>query len=93
MRVGTGEGSPLEEEGWVKNQMLYRVSLADQEYLAFSLWSHKWKASVTAQTKPGSPDCLTATLTKKETVYWPWPRLTFFYHQDSNLRGYMRLLL
>lgn len=27
-------------------QMLYHVSLANQEQLAFSLWSHKWKASV-----------------------------------------------
>lgn len=44
------------------------MSLADQEYLAFSLWSHKWIASVTAETKPGGPDCLTATMTKKEAV-------------------------
>lgn len=66
----------MRRRGWVKNQLLYRVSRADQEYLAFSLWSHKWKASVTAETKPGSPDSLTATMTKKEAVYWPWPRLT-----------------
>lgn len=51
-----------------ENQALYHVSLADQEYLAFSLWSHKWIASVTAETKPGGPDCLTATMTKKEAV-------------------------
>lgn len=67
--AGSREGSPLEGEGgWVKNQALYHVSLADQEYLAFSLWSHKWIASVTAETKPAGPDCLTATMTKKEAV-------------------------
>lgn len=27
-------------------QMLYHVSLANQEQLAFSFWSRKWKASV-----------------------------------------------
>lgn len=65
--AGSREGSPL-GGGGVKNQALYHVSLADQEYLAFSLWSHKWIASVTAETKPGGPDCLTATMTKKEAV-------------------------
>lgn len=66
----------LRRGGWVKNQLLYRVSLAEQEYLAFCLWSHKWKASVTAETKPGSPDSLTAAMTKKEAVYRPWLRWT-----------------
>lgn len=68
--------------GWVKNQLLYHVSLADREYLAFSLWSHKWKASVTAETKPGGSDSLTATTAMKEAVYWPWPRFDDSYHQD-----------
>lgn len=67
---GSREGSPLEEEEEVgEDQLLYHVSQADQEYLAFRLWSHKWKASVTAETEPGSSDFLTATLTNKETVY------------------------
>lgn len=32
------------EEEWAKNQVEYHVSLANKEYLAFSLW--KWKTSV-----------------------------------------------
>lgn len=61
-------------------QMLYHVSLANQEQLpvAFSLWSHKWKASVTVETKPGGSDCLTATMFRKkekettdEVASWP----------------------
>lgn len=62
----------------MKNQLLYHVSPADQEYLAFSLWSHKWKASVTAETKPDGLDCLTATVAEKETFYWPWPLVDHF---------------
>lgn len=66
--VGSREGSPLEEEEEEvgEDQLLYHVSQANQEYLAFSLCSHKWKAS-TAESNPGSWDCLTATMTKKET--------------------------
>lgn len=62
-----GEGSPLEEKeegSRAKNQVLYRMSEADQEHLAFGSWSYKWKASVTAETMPGGPDCLTATKMK-----------------------------
>lgn len=33
-----------------------------------SVYGHiKWKASVTAETKPGSLDCLTVTMMKKKT--------------------------
>lgn len=55
--------------------MLYHVSLADREYLVFSLWSHQGKASVTAETKTGGPDSLTATVDKKGGVQWLRPRL------------------
>lgn len=68
MRQQAAERDLLLRGRGVKNQPLYQVSLADQEYLAFSLWSHKWIASVTAETKPGGLDCLTATITKREAV-------------------------
>lgn len=52
--LSSREGSPLEDKGegkqTKKKQVLYRVSLADQEYLAFSLWQHEWKASGAAET-------------------------------------------
>lgn len=72
----------LRRRGWTKNRLLYHVSLADQEYLVFSLWSHKWKASVTAETKPGGPYWLTANMTKKYTAYWPWHEVGNACHQD-----------
>lgn len=56
----------MRKRGQAVTQMLYHISLANQEQLAFSLWSHKWKASVTVETKPGGSDCLTATCSEKK---------------------------
>lgn len=60
MRRSAADRDLLFDRGglWATNQLLYHVSLADQKYPAFSLWSRKWKASVTAETKPpGASDC------------------------------------
>lgn len=74
----------------VGEELLYHMLLAEQEYLLFSLWLHKWKASVTAETKPGSSDCLTATVPREVTVYCPWARSRSFITRNG--QEYARLL-
>ena len=90
--VSSREGSPPEEEGgWVKDQLLYHVSLADRGYLVFVHAHIIGKLLLLLRQSQAISDCLTATTTGKETVYWPWARLASFGflcppHQDMNCR-------